>query len=174
MKAKPSTPTVPNSRPEANLKKEYEDLAVTAQTSQRPSKAGTPTLNTSLLKKRNYDQFLQSNNIKSNLQSTVEKSKPKLSTTTMENTYDYRVTPQSEMKSNQTPTKQAHNEVSCEVTSQALGDTCMKNPDAYKRTCSGFGDESVSQTPVSKQQSKVYQGLSPSIFGMVQDISPIR
>lgn len=58
VKAKPSTPTVGNrvSAPtEANSKKEYEDLVVTAQTSQRPSKAGTPVLQASLLKKRNYD-----------------------------------------------------------------------------------------------------------------------
>jgi hypothetical protein len=58
VKQKPSTPTITNrvAPNEANSKKEYEDLLVTAQTSQRPSKAGTPVLqNTSLLKKRTYE-----------------------------------------------------------------------------------------------------------------------
>jgi len=108
IKTKPSTPTLSNrvSAPsEANSKKEYEDLVVTAQTSQRPSKAGTPTLNPSMLKKRSYEQFLASSNTTSNLNQSVQKSKPKLSTTTADHTYDYRVTPQSEMKSNNTPYK---------------------------------------------------------------------
>jgi len=100
---------------EANSKKEYEDLVVTAQTSQqRPSKAGTPTLEPSLLKKRQFGQFMADSTAVSNLNSSVQKSKPKLSTTT--DLYDFRVTPQSEMKTNVTPSKQI-NEISCDITS---------------------------------------------------------
>lgn len=120
VKAKPSTPTVGNRASntiEANSKKEYEDLLVTAQTNQRPSKAGTPVLQASLLKKRNYEQYLASSINNSNVKSTVQKSKPKLSTTTADLTYDYRVTPQSEMKTAMTPSKHAQNEISCELTS---------------------------------------------------------
>jgi hypothetical protein len=43
----------------------------------------------------------------------------------------------------------------------------MKNVEAYKRPCSGFGDESVQQTPLSKN-------TRANIFGCVQEISPIR
>ena len=109
----------------------------------------------------------------SNIKSTV--NKPKLSTTTADHTYDYRITPNSEMKGQMTPSKQAQNEISCEVTSQAFGDTCMKNVEAYKRPCSGFGDESIQQTPVSKNTSPLQRtNAFPSIFGCVQEISPIR
>jgi hypothetical protein len=65
----------------------------------------------------------------SNLNSTVQKAKPKFSTTT-DMTYDYRVTPQSETKTNVTPSKQI-NEISCDVTSQAPCDPYLKNPDAF-------------------------------------------
>ena len=51
----------------------------------------------------------------SNIKSTV--NKPKLSTTTADHTYDYRITPNSEMKGHTTPSKQEPNDNSCEVTS---------------------------------------------------------
>ena len=89
------------------------------------------------------------------------------------------------MKTAMTPSKHAQNEISCELTSQALGDPYLKNGQepypGYKRVCSGFGDESINQTPVSKgaspnQQTKpwVSQITFPSIFGCVAEITPIK
>ena len=119
--------------------------------SERPSKAGTPVLKTALLKKRSFEQYMAANSNSSVMNSNKKnlvKAKPKLSTTTADITYDYRVTPQSDMKTVMTPYKDA----SCELTSQKLGSSAEPfKLEPYKRTCSGIGGyDSFNQTPVSK------------------------